>query len=169
MTFPRILVGELVDELDQPSSATLRTVRPFPRALPTLSGVIQVLVDADNVPAARLRALLRTLPSGEYELVVAGSPRALAAVDWPVGATVTAVEGWQEADVVLARAYRAGAAPLVLASGDGDFAHLAAGHAGPVLVVSDRPAARLRRVGTVVDPVTQGLDVLRNWFDAVLD
>jgi hypothetical protein len=57
---------------------------------------------------------------------------------------------------------------LVLASGDGDFALLAAGHGGPVLVVSDRPASRLRRAGTVVDPVTDGLDALRRWFDTVL-
>lgn len=131
--------------------------------------MIQVLVDADNLPVARLRALLRTLPSGEVDVLVAGSPRALAALDWPRGAQIVAVEGWQQADVVLARAYRPGSEPLVLASGDGDFAALAAGHAGPVLVVADRPASALRRAGTVIDPVAQGVDALRHWFDAVLD
>lgn len=126
-----------------------------------------MLVDADNVPAARLRALLRVLPAGGVDLVVAGSPRALAAVTWPRRAKLTEVEGWQQADAFLARAYRPGPDPLVLASGDGDFVHLARGHTGPVLVVSDRPAGRLRKVGTVVDPVTDGLDALRRWFDAV--
>jgi hypothetical protein len=130
--------------------------------------MIQVLVDADNVPAARLAALLRVLPGGGVDVVVAGSPRALAAVDWPARARVTTIEGWQEADVVLARAYRQGTDPLILASGDGDFAQLAATHAGPVLVVSDRPARRLRQVATVVDPVTQGVEALRRWLDAVL-
>jgi hypothetical protein len=129
--------------------------------------VIQVLVDADNVPAARLRALLRVLLAGGIDLVVAGSPRALAAVAWPTRARLTEIEGWQQADAVLARAYRPGHEPLVLASGDGDFVHLARTHAGPVLVVSDRPAARLRDVGTLVDPVTDGLGPLRSWFDAV--
>jgi len=131
--------------------------------------VIQVLVDADNVPVARLRALLRALPSGEVDVLVAGSPHALATLDWPRGAQVVAVEGWQEADVVLARAYRPGSEPLVLVSGDGDFAAIVAGHAGPVLVVADRPASALRRAGTVIDPVTEGLDALRHWFDAVLE
>jgi hypothetical protein len=131
--------------------------------------MIQVLVDADNLSAPRLRALLRTLPAGDTDLVVAGSPRALAAVTWPAGATVTAVEGWQEADLVLVAAYRRGREPLVLASGDGDFAMLAGGHPGPVLVVADHPASRLRAAGTVVDPVIDGLGALRRWFDAVGD
>ena len=46
---------------------------------------------------------------------------------------------------------------------------MASTHAGPVLVISDRPASRLRAAGTVVDPVVDGLDAVRNWFDAVLD
>ena len=130
--------------------------------------VIQVLVDADNVAAPRLAALVNALPSGECEVVVAGSPRALAGVAWPHGALVHEVVGWQEADLFLARAYRPGSQPLVLASGDGDFGHLATGHTGPVLVVSERPASRLRDVATVVDPVLEGTDALRHWFDAVL-
>lgn len=105
----------------------------------------------------------------EVELVVAGSPRALAAVEWPPQAGVVEVEGRQEADLRLAAAHRAGDDPLVLVTGDGDFAMLAATHPGPVLVVSDRPASRLRAVATVVDPVVDGLDAVRQWFDAVLD
>ncbi len=131
--------------------------------------MIQVLVDADNLPAPRLRALLRALPSGEVDVVVAGSPRALATVAWPAEAAVLAVEGWQQADLVLAAAYRRGDEPLVLASGDGDFTALALGHAGPVLVVADRPGGRLRDAGTVIDPVVDGVDALRRWFDTVLD
>lgn len=45
--------------------------------------------DADNLPVARLRALLRVLPAGDVDLVVAGSPRAVAAVRWPERAKVT--------------------------------------------------------------------------------
>jgi hypothetical protein len=131
--------------------------------------VIQVLVDADNLNASRLRALLRATPMSEVDMTVAGSPRALAAVDWPRSATVREVEGWQQADLYLVSVYRPGNDPLVLATGDGDFSLVAATHAGPVLVVSDRPASRLRAAGTVVDPVVEGLDAVRQWFDAVLD
>jgi hypothetical protein len=131
--------------------------------------VIQALVDADNLTSARLDALLRALPLDETDLVVAGSPDALAAVRWPPSARITEIEGWQQADVALVTAYRPGAGALVIASGDGDFAHLALGHGGPVLIVSDRPASALRRAGTVIDPVTDGVDALRHWFDAVLD
>lgn len=130
---------------------------------------MQALIDADNLTPARLAAVLRVLPLAETDVVVAGSPAALARVGWPTSARVLPVEGWQAADAVLARAYRAGPDPLVLASGDGDFAHLARGHAGPVLVVSGRPAGPLRDLATVLDPVTDGLDALRHWFDAVLD
>jgi hypothetical protein len=38
-----------------------------------------------------------------------------------------------------------------------------------VLIVSDRPAGALKGSGTVVDPVREGVDALRRWFDAVLD
>lgn len=131
--------------------------------------MIQALVDADNLTPVRLAALLRVLPLAETDLVVAGSPQALARVEWPVSARLVPMEGWQAADAVLARAYRAGPDPLVLASGDGDFAHLARGHGGPVLIVSGQPAGPLRGVGTVLDPVLDGLDALRHWFDAVLD
>lgn len=131
--------------------------------------MIQVLIDADNVSAPRLRALLRAVPSDEVEMVVAGHPSAVAAVVWPAAAQLHRVQGWQQADLVLIEAYRRGADPLVLVSGDGDFSMLVATHPGPVLVVSDRPASRLREAGTVVDPVVDGLDPVRHWFDAVLD
>lgn len=131
--------------------------------------MIQVLVDADNLTPPRLRALLRAVPIDEARLVVVGSPSALARVDWPRGANLTAIEGWQAADAVLARAYLPDAEPLVIASGDGDFGAIAAGHPGPVLVVSDRPASMLRRAATVIDPIHDGMDALRHWFDAVLE
>jgi hypothetical protein len=131
--------------------------------------LIQVLVDADNLSAPRIRAFLAAAPADEIDIVAAGSPRALAGVQWPRGALVHAVEGWQQADLYLVTAHRSGLEPLVLVTGDGDFANLAAQHAGPVLIVSDRPASALRAAGTVVDPVVDGLDAVRHWFDAVLD
>ena len=130
---------------------------------------MQVLIDADNLTPARIGALLRAIPWHEASVLVAGSPAAIARVRWPAGAAVVRVEGWQAADAVLANAYRPGQEPLVLASGDGDFTVLAAGHAGPVLIVSGLPAGRLRTTGTVIDPVIEGVDALRVWFDAVLD
>jgi hypothetical protein len=131
--------------------------------------LIQVLIDADNLSAPRIRAFLSAMPSDEVEVTVAGSGRALAGVPWPARATVLEVEGWQQADLALVAAHRPGPQPLVLVSGDGDFAMLAATHPGPVLVISDRPASRLRAAGTVVDPVVDGTDAVRHWFDAVLD
>lgn len=131
--------------------------------------MIQVLIDADNLSAPRIRAFLKAVPLDEVDIFVAGSPRALAGVQWPEVARVLEVEGWQQADLALVQAHRPGTQPLVLVSGDGDFAMLAATHAGPVLVISDRPASRLRAAGTVVDPVVDGLDAVRHWFDAVLD
>jgi hypothetical protein len=131
--------------------------------------LIQVLIDADNLSAPRIRAFLSAMPSDEVEVIVAGSGRALSGVQWPARATVLEVEGWQQADLALVAAHRAGPQPLVLVTGDGDFAMLAATHPGPVLVISDRPASRLRAAGTVIDPVVDGLDAVRRWFDAVLD
>jgi hypothetical protein len=131
--------------------------------------VIQVLVDADNVNAPRLRAFLRAVPLSEVTMTVAGNPRAVSAVQWPKAATVHQIEGWQAADLVLVDAYRVGRDPLVLVTGDGDFSLVADRHEGPVLVVSDRPASRLRASATVVDPVLDGLGPVRAWFDAMLD
>ena len=131
--------------------------------------MIQVLVDADNLAAARIEAFLRAVPLEEVQITVAGSPRALAGVHWPPGARIAEAEGWQQADLALVAAHHPDAEPLVLVSGDGDFAMLAATHPGPVLVISDRPASRLGTAGTVIDPVIDGLDAVRRWFDAVLD
>ena len=131
--------------------------------------MIQVLVDADNISAPRLRAFLGAVPLSEVEMVVAGAPRALAGVQWPRSARVIEVEGWQQADLALIEAYRTGSEPLVLVTGDGDFSMLAATHQGSVLVISDRPASRLRAAGTVIDPILDGLHAVRSWFDAVLD
>lgn len=147
------------------AGAAVRRCARRRRAYP---GTVQVLIDADNLGASRIAAFLRALPAGEADVVVAGSPRALAAVAWPRRSRIVEIEGWQRADMVLVEAYRHGRDPLVLVSGDGDFAGLVRGHAGDVLVVSDRPASGLR-VGTVIDPVIDGLEALRRWFDAVLD
>jgi hypothetical protein len=126
--------------------------------------VIQVLVDADNVDPFRTRAVLAALADVTAEVVVAGHPRALARVEWPAEATVVAAAGWQRADLVLAEAYRPSEDPLVLVSGDGDFGLLVGRHNGPVLVVSE--AASYRLLGgrvTVVDPVLDGVEPLRQW------
>jgi hypothetical protein len=127
---------------------------------------VQVLVDADNVPPARVRAVLDELPPGT-DIVAIGSPRALSRVNWPDDARVQAAVGWQRADLALAEIYEGGEDALVLVSGDGDFALLAQQHLGPVLVVSEAASERLRRVATVIDPVHDGLERLRAWFAAV--
>ncbi len=128
----------------------------------------QVLVDADNVSPARVRALLAELPPDAH-IVVVGSPRAVADVEWPVSAAVHKATGWQRADLALAEIYRGDDDPLVLVSGDGDFALLAQQHRGPVLVVSEAASERLRRVATVIDPVHDGMERLRAWIAAVLE
>ena len=128
--------------------------------------VVQVLVDADNVDPVRTRAVLDALPDAA-DVVVAGHPRALARVDWPDAATVVEAAGWQRADLVLAGAYRPSGEALVLLSGDGDFGLLVARHGGPVLVVSEAASYWLAggRV-TVVDPVVEGVEPLRQWLAA---
>jgi hypothetical protein len=101
-------------------------------------------------------------------LVVAGHPARLARVEWPAGSDVRPAGGWQGADAVLAQAYVPDDEPLVLVTGDGDFALLAGRHRGPVLVVgvSGATSGRLRRGDgvTVVDPVHDGLERLRAWL-----
>jgi hypothetical protein len=131
--------------------------------------VLQVLVDADNVAPARLLPLIALLPADGHEvrLVVSGRDTALARVRWPPYAELVQATGWQRADVALAAAYRPDTAPLIVVSGDGDFALLAARHDGPVLVVSEAASARLRDSATVVDPVHDGVAPLRRWLDAV--
>jgi len=128
--------------------------------------VLQALVDADNVPAGRLRALLGALTDYEVALTVAGHADALADVTWPDDSTVVEAVGWQRADMVLAAAYVPTPGPLVIASGDGDFALLATRHPGPVLVVSEAAAGRLRDVATIVDPVHDGVEAITRWLIA---
>ena len=70
---------------------------------------MQVLVDADNLPASRLRivaAALAELPADALRVVVAGRSAAVDAVDWPAMALIVRIAGWQEADLALADAYR---------------------------------------------------------------
>lgn len=127
--------------------------------------MLQVLVDADNVDPFRTTALLDALAGVEADVLVAGHPRALERVDWPASATVVEAAGWQRADLVLAEAYRPSDDPLVLVSGDGDFALLVGRHGGPVLVVSEAASYRLAVSGvTVVDPVVEGVEPLRRWL-----
>jgi len=105
-------------------------------------------------------------------MVVAGAESAVEDVAWPSYAEVLHATGWQRADVVLVEAYEAAGdreTPLVLASGDGDFALLASRHGGPVLVVSGSPSSRLRDNATVVDPAMTGVDPLLRWLRAVVD
>ncbi|HVE98325.1 MAG TPA: hypothetical protein VNA12_04015 [Mycobacteriales bacterium] len=130
--------------------------------------MIQVLVDADNVDAARVAALLRALPEAGVRMTVAGHEDALAAVDWPAHADVVAAAGWQRADLVLAASYELDDRPLVLVSGDGDFAQLVQRHGGPALVVSEAASHRLRPGVTVVDPLLDGTDAVARWLQAVL-
>jgi hypothetical protein len=132
--------------------------------------VLQVLVDADNVDQFRTKALFDALAGAPAEVVVAGHPRALARYDWPADATVVQAAGWQRADLVLAEAYRPSDDPLVLVSGDGDFGLLVGRHGGPVLVVSEAASSRLSgHQVTVVDPVVEGVEPLRQWIRGVTE
>ncbi|MGH3902243.1 MAG: hypothetical protein ACRDTA_29135 [Pseudonocardiaceae bacterium] len=137
---------------------------------------VQVLVDADNLDVPRLRLLVAALlaapaalPSAEpsADIVVAGAPAALDAVDWPSGAQVLPATGWQGADLLLARAYRADDRPLLLATGDGDFAQLARRHPGPVLLVSGLSSRSRAFIGpriVTTDPAADGGAQLRSWL-----
>ena len=134
-----------------------------------MAGLLQVLIDADNVPATRLRDLIAVLveTGTARRLVVAGHPAALARVSWPDDAELLSAEGWQRADLALASAYVPEPGPLVLASGDSDFVTLVVRHPGPVLVVSEAAAGRFRDVATVVDPLHDGVAAVRLWLRAV--
>lgn len=130
---------------------------------------VQVLVDADNLDVVRLRLLVAALPAGaEADVVVAGAPSALDAVDWPPTAQVLPASGWQGADLLLARSYRTSDRPLLLATGDGDFAQLARRHPGPVLLVG-RASSRSRAFAgpriTTTDPAADGGAQLRSWLE----
>lgn len=130
---------------------------------------VQVLIDADNLDVPRLRLLVAALeaaPSGD--LVIAGARAALEAVDWPPQALVLPASGWQGADILLARAYRTEDRPLLLATGDGDFAQLARRHPGPVLVVGGASSRSRTFAGPRIatnDPAADGGAQLRAWLD----
>lgn len=131
--------------------------------------MLRVLIDADNVAPRRLQPVLDLLESvaSVVALTASGRQAALDQIRWPEDAELLAHAGWQRADVALAAAYTPGYEPLILVSGDGDFALLAARHPGPVLVVSGAPSGRLRDSATVVDPATEGVEPIRDWLAAV--
>ena len=135
--------------------------------------MLQVLIDADNVPAARVRDVLVGVEElgveVERRIIVAGHPDVLEPLEWPPDAEVLQAEGWQRADLELAAAYIPESGPLVLVSGDRDFLTLALRHPGPVLVVSEAAAGAYREVATVIDPVQDGIAALRAWLRAVAD
>jgi hypothetical protein len=128
----------------------------------------QVLVDADNLDVPRLRLLVAALETARSaDVVVVGAPAALDALDWPPQAQVLPASGWQRADLLLARAYRADDQPLLLATGDGDFAQLARRHPGPVLLVSGTSSRSRAFTGpriTITDPAADGGAQLRSWL-----
>jgi hypothetical protein len=134
---------------------------------------VQVLVDADNLDVPRLRLLVAALEavleaSPSAHVVVVGAPAALDALDWPSGAQVLPASGWQSADLLLARAYRADERPLLLATGDGDFAQLARRHPGPVLLVSGMSSRSRAFIGpriSTTDPASDGGAQLRSWVE----
>ena len=140
---------------------------------------MQVLVDADNVPASRLRLVVAVLvqvlgpeaadpPDGDwpswFRMIVAGRSHPIDRVDWPTCAELIRIAGWQEADMALASAYVVDDQPLLLATGDGDFGLLASRHRGRVLVVSPLASARLREAARVIDPAGDGGAELRDWL-----
>jgi hypothetical protein len=129
---------------------------------------VLVLVDADNLDVPRLRLLVAALEAASSaDIVVAGASETLEAIDWPARAQVLPATGWQGADLLLARAYRAEDRPLLLATGDGDFAQLARRHPGPVLLVSGTSSRSRALSGpriTPTDPATDGGAALRSWI-----
>jgi hypothetical protein len=130
---------------------------------------VQVLVDADNLDVPRLRLLVAALAiAPSAEVVVAGTPAALEALDWPSPARVLPASGWQRADLLLAGAYHADDQPLLLATGDGDFAQLARRHPGSVLLVGGRSSRSRAFTGpriTITDPAADGGAQLRSWLE----
>ena len=135
---------------------------------------LQVLIDADNLAPRRLQPVLDLLSAllGDdpgrtgTRVTASGRRAALDRLSWPAGMQVLEHEGWQRADVALAEAYSPAATPLILVTGDGDFALLAARHPGDVLVVSGAASGRLREHAVVVDPATEGTAPIRAWLAA---
>ncbi|MBA2388975.1 MAG: hypothetical protein H0V67_01855 [Geodermatophilaceae bacterium] len=130
---------------------------------------MQVLIDADNVGPSRVQPVLAAVAAmpARVSLVVSGRAEALARMSWPPGARIIVATGWQRADLALAEAYSHDEDPLILVSGDGDFALLAARHTGPVLIVSSAPSYRLTVSATVTDPALEGPGTLQAWVRAV--
>ena len=128
--------------------------------------MLRVLIDADNVAARRLAPVLALLTEvlDEVRTTASGRPGALAGLDWGPETELIATAGWQRADAALAAAYVPTVDPLLLASGDGDFALMATRHPGAVLVVSGAPSRRLRDATTVVDPALEGVEPIRLWL-----
>ena len=130
--------------------------------------LMQVLVDADNLDVPRLRLLVAALQAASCaDVVVAGASAVLNAADWPPDTQLIPATGWQGADLLLARAYRAEDRPLLLATGDGDFAQLARRHPGPVLVVSSTANRSHNLTAPHVVPTDPALDggaQLRAWL-----
>ncbi len=130
--------------------------------------LMQVLVDADNLDVPRLRLLVAALQAASCaDVVVAGASAVLNAVDWPPDTQLMPATGWQGADLLLARAYRTEHQPLLLATGDGDFAQLARRHPGPVLVVSSTANRSHNLTAPHVVPTDPALDggaQLRAWL-----
>jgi hypothetical protein len=128
--------------------------------------MLRVLVDADNVAPPRLTPVLQLLEdvTDPVRLTASGRQQALTRLDWPDHAELIATAGWQRADLALAAAYLPTTDPLVLVTGDGDFALLASRHPGPVLVVSGAASARLKDGTTVVDPAAEGTAPIRAWL-----
>ena len=128
--------------------------------------MLRVLVDADNVSARRLQPVLDLLATitSPVSLTASGRQDALDRVDWPAAAELIASAGWQRADVSLAASYEPSPDPLLLITGDGDFALLAERHPGPVLVVSGAASGRLRNGTTVLDPATDGVQPISTWL-----
>jgi hypothetical protein len=133
---------------------------------------VQVLVDADNLDVPRLRLLVETLGAAlgalpSADVVVAGAATILDAIDWPTRAQLLPASGWQGADLLLARAYRADDRPLLLATGDGDFVQLARRHPGPVLLVGGTSSRSRAFTGPRIiatDPASDGGAQLRSWL-----
>ncbi|WP_322750969.1 MULTISPECIES: hypothetical protein [unclassified Frankia] len=128
--------------------------------------MVQVLADADNLMRRWMSVTMALVAGYPCVVTVAGAPARLARVTWPPGSTVVAAVGWQRADLVLASAYRLNDQPLLLVTGDGDFAHLASRHPGPVAVVGVFVARALRDTATAIDLSRDGVGPLAAWLDS---